>query len=79
MDLSGLLGAHSESASPDVLQTLVKTFADASMAAEADVLCGLAVAYRCHNGVETAVEHSRKVRLSCTARSVASRQRGEQP
>jgi putative transposase len=40
MDLSGLLGAHSESASPDVLQTLVKTFADASMAAEADALCG---------------------------------------
>jgi hypothetical protein len=75
---------------------LVKTFADASMAAEADVLCGPAVAYRCHNGVETAVEHSRKgsavvrrslggvetargtavnIRISCTAVSVALRQR----
>ncbi|PRX21525.1 hypothetical protein CLV67_106305 [Actinoplanes italicus] len=26
LDLAGLLGAHLESASPDVLQSLVKTF-----------------------------------------------------
>jgi putative transposase len=40
LDLASLLGAHLESASPDVLQTLVKTFADALMSAEADALCG---------------------------------------
>jgi putative transposase len=40
LDLAGLLGAHLESASPDVLQALVKTFADALMSAEADALCG---------------------------------------
>lgn len=29
LDLAGLLGAHLDSASPDVLKSLVKTFADA--------------------------------------------------
>jgi putative transposase len=40
LDLAGMLGAHLESASPDVLKSLVKTFADALMSAEADALCG---------------------------------------
>jgi putative transposase len=40
LDLAGLLGTHLESASPDVLKSLVKTFADALMSAEADALCG---------------------------------------
>jgi putative transposase len=40
LDLAGLLGTHLESASPDVLKSLVRTFADALMSAEADALCG---------------------------------------
>jgi putative transposase len=40
LNLAGLLGADLESASPDVLKALVKTFADALMSAEADALCG---------------------------------------
>jgi transposase-like protein len=40
LDLAGLLGTHLESASPDVLKSLVKTFADTLMSAEADALCG---------------------------------------
>jgi transposase-like protein len=40
LDLAGLLGTHLESASPDVLKMLVKTFADTLMSAEADALCG---------------------------------------
>jgi putative transposase len=40
LDLATLLGTHLESASPDVLKALVKTFADTLMSAEADVLCG---------------------------------------
>ncbi|PRX02283.1 transposase-like protein [Actinoplanes italicus] len=40
LDLAGLLDTHLESASPDVLKSLVKTFADALMSAEADAVCG---------------------------------------
>ncbi|GIE30249.1 hypothetical protein Ait01nite_032940 [Actinoplanes italicus] len=36
LDLAGLLDTHLESASPDVLKSLVKAFADALMSAEAD-------------------------------------------
>ncbi len=37
---AGLMHEHLESASPDVLRAMVKTFADALMSAEADALCG---------------------------------------
>ena len=40
MDLVALVRAHLEEQSPDVLRALVKTFADAVMSAEAQVLCG---------------------------------------
>lgn len=40
MDLVALVSAQLEEASPDVLRALVKTFAEALMAAEAQVLCG---------------------------------------
>ena len=40
LDLAALLGTHLESASPDVLKSLVKTFADTLMSAEADAVCG---------------------------------------
>jgi putative transposase len=39
MDLVALVRAHLEEASPDVLRALVKTFAEALMSAEAQVLC----------------------------------------
>ncbi|MFC6022229.1 IS256 family transposase, partial [Plantactinospora solaniradicis] len=35
-----LLREQVESASPDVLRTMVKTFAQALMSAEADAICG---------------------------------------
>ena len=37
VNVAGLLSEHLESASPDVLRAMVKTFADALMSAEADV------------------------------------------
>jgi transposase-like protein len=40
VNVADLLGQHLESASPDVLRAMVKTFADALMSAEADALCG---------------------------------------
>jgi len=40
MDLVALVRSHLEEQSPDVLRALVKTFADAVMSAEAQVLCG---------------------------------------
>ncbi|WP_433833013.1 IS256 family transposase [Actinoplanes sp. CA-015351] len=40
LNVAELLGQHLESASPDVLRVMVKTFADALMSAEADALCG---------------------------------------
>jgi transposase-like protein len=40
MDLVALVRAHLEEQSPDVLRVLVKTFAEAVMSAEAQVLCG---------------------------------------
>jgi len=40
MDLVALVRAHLEEQSPDVLRALVKTFAEAVMSAEAQVLCG---------------------------------------
>ena len=40
VNLAGVLGEHLESASPDVLRAMVKTFADVLMSAEVDALCG---------------------------------------
>ena len=40
VNVTGLLREHLESASPDVLRAMVKTFADALMSAEAEALCG---------------------------------------
>ncbi|MBB4747896.1 IS256 family transposase [Actinoplanes lobatus] len=40
LNVADLLGQHLESASPDVLRAMVKTFADALMSAEAVALCG---------------------------------------
>jgi len=40
VDPAGLLREQVESASPDLLRAMVKTFADALMSAEADALCG---------------------------------------
>lgn len=40
LNAAELVGQHLESASPDVLRAMVKTFADALMSAEADALCG---------------------------------------
>src|SRR3982750_3530260 len=40
VDPAGFLREQWESASPDVLRAMVKTFADALMSAEADAICG---------------------------------------
>jgi transposase-like protein len=46
VNVTGLLREHLESASPDVLRAMVKTFADALMSAEAEALCGAAYGER---------------------------------
>src|ERR687883_1405020 len=40
VDAAGFVREHLESASPDVLRAMVKTFAEALMSAEADAVCG---------------------------------------
>ena len=40
VDLARLSGDNLEQASPDLLRAMVKTFAEALMGAEADVICG---------------------------------------
>ena len=40
VDLARIAGDNLEQASPDLLRAMVKTFAEALMGAEADVLCG---------------------------------------
>ncbi|MCA2215715.1 SDR family NAD(P)-dependent oxidoreductase [Jidongwangia harbinensis] len=40
LNVAGLLREHLESASPDVLRAMVKTFADVLMSAEVDAVCG---------------------------------------
>jgi putative transposase len=40
VDGAAFLREHVESASPDLLRAMVKTFAEALMSAEADALCG---------------------------------------
>jgi putative transposase len=40
VDAAGFLREQIESASPDLLRAMVKTFADALMSAEADAACG---------------------------------------
>ncbi len=55
-DLVGWLHAQLESASPDLLRSMVKTFAEALMSAEADAICGAPYGTRsegrvnCRNG-----------------------------
>lgn len=43
---AAFLREHIESASPDLLRAMVKTFAEALMSAEADVVCGAAYGER---------------------------------
>jgi putative transposase len=56
VDPAGLLREQIESASPDLLRAMVKTFADALMSAEADAACGAGYGQRspdrvtCRNG-----------------------------
>lgn len=38
--LSGFLDEHLSQASPDLLRQMLKTFAEALMSADADVVCG---------------------------------------
>jgi putative transposase len=40
LDLARRVGEELEQASPDLLRTMVKTFAEALMGAEADAICG---------------------------------------
>jgi len=40
VDPAGVLREQLESASPDLLRAMIKTFADALMSAEADAVCG---------------------------------------
>ena len=40
VDPAGLLREQLESASPDMLRAMIKTFSDALMSAEADAVCG---------------------------------------
>ncbi len=42
IDVAGWLHEQLESASPDLLREMVRTFAEALMSAEADALCGAA-------------------------------------
>ena len=56
VDPAGLWREQIESASPDLLRAMVKTFADALMSAEADAACGAGYGQRspdrvtCRNG-----------------------------
>ncbi|GAA4973353.1 hypothetical protein GCM10025331_79240 [Actinoplanes utahensis] len=40
LNVASLLREHLESASPDLLRAMVKTFADVLMSAEVDAVCG---------------------------------------
>jgi putative transposase len=42
IDMSGWLHEHLEQASPDLLRSMVRSFAQALMSAEADAVCGAA-------------------------------------
>ncbi len=46
VDMSGWLHEHLEQASPDLLREMVRSFAQALMSAEADVVCGAAYGER---------------------------------
>jgi putative transposase len=46
VDAAALLREHLDTASPDVLRAMVKTFAEALMSAEADAICGAAYGQR---------------------------------
>jgi putative transposase len=51
LDLARRAGDHLESASPDLLRAMVKTFAEALMGAEADAACGAAYGERSEDRV----------------------------
>ena len=53
VDPAGLLREQLESASPDLLRAMVKTFADALMSAEADTVCGAAYGERSETRVNS--------------------------
>jgi transposase-like protein len=53
VDASGLLREQIESASPDLLRAMVKTFADALMSADADAACGAAYGQRSEERVNS--------------------------
>src|SRR3954452_21988363 len=46
VNAAGVVREHLESASPDVLRAMVKTFAEALMSAEADAACGASYGQR---------------------------------
>jgi transposase-like protein len=64
VDAAGLLRQQLESASPDLLRAMVKTFADALMSAEADAVCGAPYGQRSEQWVN--LECSRSCRHSVT-------------
>jgi putative transposase len=49
IDLTGFLDEHLSQASPDLLRSMIKTFAEALMSAEADALCGAGYNERCED------------------------------
>jgi transposase-like protein len=53
VDPAGLLREQLESASPDLLRAMIKTFADALMSAEADAVCGAAYGERSETRVNS--------------------------
>jgi putative transposase len=53
VDPAGFLREQIESASPDLLREMVKTFADALMSAEADAVCGAAYGQRSQERVNS--------------------------
>ncbi len=48
VDAAAFLREHLESASPDLLRGMLKTFAEALMSAEADAMCGAPYGERSH-------------------------------
>ncbi|MDG4820435.1 IS256 family transposase [Asanoa sp. WMMD1127] len=53
VDGAAFLREHIESASPDLLRAMVKTFAEALMSAEADAVCGAEYGERCQDRVNS--------------------------
>ena len=53
IDVSGWLEEQLAQASPDLLRSMVQTFAEALMGAEADAVCGAAYGERCQERTNT--------------------------